>query len=109
MKKILLAATAALTLASPMTASAKTAAPARAITATDLAMMERVSDPKVSPDGKYVSYTLRTTDYAQNKGIKQVWLLDLKTKKTRVFVSGKTNNESARWSPDSRSIYFICF
>ena len=107
MKYVLLAAAAALTLASPMPASAKTQAAARAITANDLVMMERVSDPRVSPDGKYVSYTLRTTDYAQNKCIKQVWLLPLKTKAARVFASGKTKTEIARWTPDSRAISLV--
>src|SRR3546814_9315345 len=46
----------------------------RALTALDLVNLKRVSDPRISPDGKSVAYTLRTTDYDANKGITQIWL-----------------------------------
>src|SRR5260221_6857471 len=48
-------------------------------TARDLVMMERVSDPRVSPDGRYVAYQVRKTDLEANKGLNGIWLLDLKT------------------------------
>ena len=35
----------------------------------DLVMLDRVSDPQLSPDGKWLAYQLRETDYAANKGI----------------------------------------
>ncbi|MEK6805854.1 MAG: S9 family peptidase [Pseudomonadota bacterium] len=107
MKTALLAATAALSIAIPMTTSAKNIESPRAITADDLVRLERVSDPRVSPDGKYVTYTLRQTDYAQNKGKKQIWLLDLKTKTTRALTSGKSGSSDARWAPDGKSVYFL--
>ncbi len=103
MKKTLLAASAALSLAYAMTATAQNETPARALTANDLVMLERVSDPRVSPDGGHVAYTLRQTDYAQNKGVKHIWLLDLKTRKSRTFAAG----DSARWAPDGKSLYFL--
>ena len=43
----------------------------------DLVMMDRVGDPQISPDGRYALYTVRATDYAANKGVTSIYLLDL--------------------------------
>ncbi|MFT4047919.1 MAG: S9 family peptidase [Solimonas sp.] len=76
-------------------------------TARDLVTLERVSDPRLSPDGRQLAYTLRTTDYDANKGITQIWLLDLATKQARALTSGKVSNDTPRWSADGRSLYFL--
>lgn len=103
MKKLLTALVAA-TL--PLTAMSQAPAP-RAITVEDLVRLERVQDLRVSPDGRHASYTLRTTDYAANKGLRQLWLLDLKTRASRALTAGPFNNSDARWSADSQTLFFI--
>jgi dipeptidyl aminopeptidase/acylaminoacyl peptidase len=77
--------------------------------AKDLATLDRLSDPQVSPDGRYVAYDLRVVDYAANKAHHAIWLIDLTAKDAaprRLAVSdgGATN---PRWSADSTSIYFL--
>ena len=47
---------------------------ARAFTPTDLNMLARVSDPQVSPDGRYVVYVQRETDLEANRGRNDLWL-----------------------------------
>ena len=42
----------------------------------DLVMLDRASDPQVSPDGKWVAFQMRQTDYEANKGVNGIWLLD---------------------------------
>ncbi len=42
----------------------------------ELAMMERVSDPRVSPDGRRILYAVRTTDWDGNKGVNALWLAE---------------------------------
>ena len=37
-------------------------------TVEDLLSLKRLSDPQVSPDGRYVAYVLRETDMDANKG-----------------------------------------
>ena len=49
-------------------------AAARAFTPTDLNMLARVSDPQVSPDGRYVVYVQRETDLDANRGRTDLWL-----------------------------------
>ncbi len=76
----------------------------------DLVMMDRVSDPQLSPDGKRLAYQVRTTDYAANKGVNGIWLLDLAArdaKPVRLVDPGILPGSSPRWSPDGRYVYFL--
>ena len=43
-------------------------AAARAFTAKDLVMLDRISDPQLAPDGQAVVYSLRETDWDANRG-----------------------------------------
>src|SRR5882724_10121493 len=76
--------------------------------ANDLVMMDRVSDPQISPDGKHVVYQLRETDYAANKGTHGIWLLDLAGKNAQPLrlTDKSVNATSPRWSADGASVYF---
>jgi dipeptidyl aminopeptidase/acylaminoacyl peptidase len=71
----------------------------------DLVMMDRVSDPQLSPDGRYAAFGVRSTDYAANKGVNAVYVLDLAQGGQPVKVQDKAG--SARWSTDGRSLYFV--
>ena len=75
----------------------------------DLVMMDRVSDPHVSADGRHVAFTVRATDYAANKGITSVWMLDLSTAgaQPRRVTEPDMNANSARFSPDGTTLYFL--
>ncbi len=87
-------------------APAALAAP-RGFTANDLVNLERVADPRLSPDGKAVAFQVRETDYAANKGRFGVWLLRLDGKSAPLRVTAKDlNATSPRWSPDGKSLYF---
>ena len=71
----------------------------------DLVMMDRVSDPQLSPDGRYAAFGVRSTDYAANKGVNAIYVLDLKKGGEPVKVADKGN--SARWAPDGHSLYYV--
>lgn len=78
-------------------------------TINDLARLDRVSDPQVSPDGRYVAFTVRETDYDANKGRTDLWLLDLDQPppQARRLTQHEANDSNARWSPDGASLYFL--
>lgn len=86
-----------------------TPAAKKTFTVRDLVMMERVSDPRVSPDGKFVVCQVRKTDLDSNKGVNGLWLLDLKTPGAtpRMLSAPGSDGNSPRWSPDSKAIYFL--
>ena len=41
-----------------------------------LAMMERVADPRLSPDGRRILYVVRATDWAGTRGVSSAWVID---------------------------------
>ena len=68
----------AMVAAVPLPGAEAKAAENKPFSARDLVLMERVSDPRVSPDGRFVAYQVRRTDLETNKGVNGLWLLDLK-------------------------------
>lgn len=75
----------------------------------DLAMMDRVSDPQVSPAGNEVAFTVRSTDWDANKGVNSVWLLDSAGKggAPKRVTDPKLNANSPAFSPDGKTLYFL--
>jgi len=106
-RNILLGAAAALAVA--ILAAAAPAAEQRPFTVQDLVTLDRVSDPAVSPDGRFVVYDLRTTDYAANKSAHALWLIDLDAKipAPQRLAASDGGASDAHWAPDGRSIYFL--
>ncbi len=105
------APTVALALILPMTTTlAATDTPAsRPFTSHDLVMLDRVSDPQASPDGKTLAFSLRETDLAANKGVRSIWRLSLQGKDAqpeRLSAKG-SNSDTPRWSPDGKTLYFL--
>ncbi|CAN5581759.1 S9 family peptidase [soil metagenome] len=80
----------------------------RGFTATDMVNLERISEPRVSPEGRYVLYSVRTMDYAANKASMSLWIADLKARMAaRRLAISDGGVSSARWSPDGKAIYFL--
>src|SRR6185437_6648478 len=49
--------------------------PKRAITFDDLISMHRVSDPQISPDGKWIAYVVSTPDMKANHSFSNIWVV----------------------------------
>ncbi len=45
----------------------------RAITFQDLISMHRLSEPQISPDGKWIAYAVSTPDLEANKCVRNIW------------------------------------
>ncbi len=91
--------------------TAPTAAEAPAVvgglTLRQLAMMERVSDPRVSPDGRRVLYSVRSTDWEANRGVNALWVTDLDGGEPRRLSISTGGAGSGRWAADGSAIYFL--
>jgi dipeptidyl aminopeptidase/acylaminoacyl peptidase len=85
------------------------AAEERAFTPTDLNTLARVSEPQVSPNGRYAVYVQRETDLEANRGRSDLWLIDLESKpvRPRRLTQHSANDTHPRWSVDGTSIYFL--
>jgi len=89
-------------------AAGSAVAATRALTAKDLVTLDRVLNPKLSSDGRYVVYDLRTTDYDGNKSAHALWLIDLDHagEGSHRLAASDGGAEDPHWSPDGKAIYF---
>ena len=78
--------------------------PKRAVSVDDLLAMHRVSDPQISPDGKWVAYSVATPEVPANKMAKAIWLVEIGGGTPREL---STAGERPRWSPDGNKIAFL--
>jgi dipeptidyl aminopeptidase/acylaminoacyl peptidase len=77
--------------------------------AAELVRLDRVSDPRVSPDGRLLVYQLRETDFAANVGRQGLWIVPLQEPRAvphRLTPAGGSDT-SPRWSADGHSVYFL--
>lgn len=104
MKPLFVALALALATTSAISAEVESHAP-HSFNIRDLVMMDRVGDPQLSPDGRQALYTVRATDYAANKGVTAIYLLDLDKGAQPVKLVDK--GASPRWAPDGSAIYYV--
>ncbi|MDH4259152.1 MAG: S9 family peptidase, partial [Gammaproteobacteria bacterium] len=81
---------------------------ARGLTAADLVSFARISEARLSPDGRSVVYTLRETDLADDRGRSDLWLIDAGGQSApHRLTSSQENDKAADWAPDGSGIYFL--
>src|SRR6266850_499513 len=79
----------------------------RAMIVDDLFRFKRVNDPQISPDGKWVVYTLGNVDLKANKSVANLWLASTdKGGEVKRLTAAAKSDGHPRWSPDSKSILF---
>jgi dipeptidyl aminopeptidase/acylaminoacyl peptidase len=83
------------------------AGPTHPFSVRDMQAMDRISDPAVSPDGKQVVFTVRTTELEENKGKKDLFLAHTDGSAVRRLTSHPSDDYSARWLPDGKGILFL--
>lgn len=79
----------------------------RALTFNDLAGVEQLGDPQVSPDGRSVLYVVRVADIAGNKRVATTYVQALGGSSARAFPDDTTHATEARWSPDGRMVAYV--
>ena len=79
----------------------------RPITFDDLMKMQRISDPQVSPDGRWAAYVQGAVDLEANKVVNHIWLIRIEGGDPKQLTTGDGSDSRPRWSPDGQSIAFI--
>jgi len=92
-------------LACASVATAQTAR--RPMTIDDLLRVRRVGDPQLSPDGKWLAYSVAVPDKAANRSRTQVYLLSVDGGAAKALTSGEASSSEPRWSPDGTRIAFV--
>src|SRR5256884_5446410 len=60
----------------------------RAITIDDYLVLKSVGNPQLSPDGKWVAYTVTEQSLKDNRGITRIWLADVASGAVRQLTAG---------------------
>src|SRR5262245_40622681 len=68
----------------------------------DMHAFRTVADPQISPDGKWVAYTVNSVDVAGDKSDTDVWMASWDGAKQLRVTSSSESENAPRWSPDGR-------
>ena len=77
------------------------------ITFEDYIALKAVSDPQLSPDGKWVAYTVSTPSLEDNRNVSRVWVVEVATGRGRQLTGGPGSDRQPRWSPDGKTLAFV--
>jgi len=101
LRPLLLGAAALVALAVPLQAATK------AWTTDDILALKAVSDPRVSPDGRWVAYVVQELNDDKSDYQSDVYVVPAGGGEARRLTTSPANDEHPRWSPDGRWIAFI--
>ncbi len=73
----------------------------------DLVKVQRIADPQLSPDGKWIAYEVGVPDLAANKIVRHLWVVSAEGGEPRQLTRGDGSDTRPRWSPDGKSLAFI--
>jgi dipeptidyl aminopeptidase/acylaminoacyl peptidase len=73
----------------------------------DIAQLQAIDDPRCSPDGEWVAYTVTTNDLKADKRRSAVWMVRWDGTQDLQVSYGPGTDDSPRWSPDGRYLSFL--
>jgi len=88
----------------------------RPMTFADLQRMKRVSDPQVSPSGKWVMFSVTDVDLDKNSKVNHLWVVPMAAApgkgegtvaKERQVTFWKDGESGGRFSPDGKQVAFV--
>ncbi|HJZ69269.1 MAG TPA: S9 family peptidase [Blastocatellia bacterium] len=79
----------------------------RVPTIDDLLTIKFAGGTQISPDGKWIAYTVNYGDFKQDAFITQIWLVNSDGGKSFQLTRGERSSTNPRWSPDGQSLAFL--
>lgn len=79
----------------------------RAPTVDDLLSLESVGGAQLSPDGRWVAYTVTSTDWASDAFVSQLWVGDAAGTTRRQLTRDPKGVSAVQWSPDGTWLSFL--
>jgi len=69
--------------------------------------LKAISGNEMSPDGRFIAYRIRETDWKENAYVRQIWLLNTATGESFQLTRGKKSAGAMEFSPDGRWLAFV--
>ena len=76
-------------------------------TLDELLTLKSIAGTQISPDGKWVAYTVGYGDFKQDAFITQIWLANSENGKSFQLTRGDKSSTNPRWSPDGQWLAFL--
>ncbi|NIM49942.1 MAG: prolyl oligopeptidase family serine peptidase [Gemmatimonadales bacterium] len=73
----------------------------------DILSVKSVGSPAISPDGRTIAYTVRTTDWDENRYDTEIWLVRNGEEPFQLTRTKEGSSDTPRWSPDGKWIAFL--
>jgi dipeptidyl aminopeptidase/acylaminoacyl peptidase len=73
----------------------------------DLVAFDRISEPRVSPDGTRVVFTVSSVDLDANRRRSDLWIAGVNGSGARRLTRHEASDTSALWAPDGKSVFFL--
>ncbi len=87
--------------------SADTSPPPRALTPDDFYNMQIVTEPQVSPDGKWVAYVVSTNDRGADETRSAIWMVSWDGTQQIPLTNPAHDISAPRWSLDGRYLSYL--
>jgi dipeptidyl aminopeptidase/acylaminoacyl peptidase len=81
--------------------------PTHVPTLDDLLTLKSIGGTQISPDGKWIAYTVGYGDFKQDAFVTHIWLADSAGGKSFQLTRGDKSATSPRWSPDGKWLAFL--
>ena len=76
-------------------------------TIDELLTLKSVGGAQISPDGKWVAYTVTYGDFKQDAFVTHIWLVAADGGKSLQLTRGDKSSTNPRWSPDGQWLAFL--
>ena len=82
------------------------AAQSRVPNIEDLMKVKSLGGAQISPDGRWVAYTVTEADFKQDAYVTQIWLVETETGRSFQVTRGEKSSGNVAWSPDGAWLSF---
>lgn len=77
------------------------------LTPSDIVALSTPRSPRLSPDGKWIAYTVRSNDLDKDKNNSRIWMTSTDGKDTLALTGEGYNASNPQWSPDGKYLAFM--
>lgn len=79
----------------------------RNLVVDDYFRIHRVSDPQISPDGKWVAFVVSTMNLEEDKSESRIWMVSIEGGEAIPMTAKGNSTSRPRWSPDGKYLSFL--